>query len=136
MQNKVFQYQIKKHKIKLKKKRIAKLEAEEYGVPIVDEEVQHKIEISHNKWKDTHESHNKWKDSHEENAKVIKADTSKWDNDWDKINKQREEIKAMKEKKRISKLYAEQGISISDQETQDKIEESRAIKDKKRIAKL
>eukprot|EP01084_Bolivina_argentea_P274164 467241_1 len=99
MQNKVFQYQIKKHKIKLK--------------AIVDEETQDRIE----------KSHNKWKDSHAKEAKVIKADTSKWDNDWDKINKQREEIKAMKEKKRISKLYAEQGISISDQETQDKIEE-------------
>ena len=43
-------------------------------------------------------------DTHEEKIKVKKADNTKWDNDWDKINKQREEIKAIKEKQRLAKL--------------------------------
>ena len=76
------------------KQRLAKLEAEANGgvsTPIKDKD---KIEKSHNKWKDTHAK----------NAKVIKADNSKWDNDWDKIEKQRAEIKAIKEKKRLAKL--------------------------------
>merc|ERR1712154_166546 len=34
---------------------------------------------------------------HEQNAKKIKADNSKWDNNWDEINKQRQSIKASKE---------------------------------------
>merc|ERR1712154_592944 len=79
------------------KQRIAKLEAEENGVAVIDEETKHKIE----------ESHNKWKDTHEKQAKVIKADNSKWDNDWSKIEKQRAEIKAIKEKKRLSKMQSE-----------------------------
>ena len=41
---------------------------------------------------------------------VIKADNSKWDNDWDKIEKQRAEIRAIKEKKRISKLQHENDL--------------------------
>ena len=41
---------------------------------------------------------------------MIKADTSKWDNDWDKIEKQRAEIRAIKEKKRISKLQNENDL--------------------------
>merc|ERR1712113_390806 len=94
------------------KQRLAKLEAEEYGTPKIDDETQEKIEKSHNKWKDTHEAQ----------VKVSKADTSKWDNDWETINKQREEIKAIKEKKRMAKLAAEQGDI--DEETKEKIEKS------------
>merc|ERR1712083_1169681 len=78
------------------KKRMAKLAAEQGDI---DEETKEKIEKSHNKWKDTHE----------QNAKVIKANSKNWDNDWETINKQREEIKAIKEKKRMAKLAAEQG---------------------------
>ena len=76
------------------KQRIAKLEAEMNGTPIIDEDTQEKLE----------KSHNQWVDSHEQQAKVIKADTSKWDNDWDTINKQREEIEHIKERKRLAKL--------------------------------
>eukprot|EP01083_Nonionella_stella_P105780 304472_1 len=75
------------------------------------EENQKKLEASHNQWKDTHAK----------DAKVIKADTSKWDNDWDKINKQREEIRAIKEKKRKKKL-AKTGTRTADE--QAKIEKS------------
>merc|ERR1712154_313018 len=49
----------------------------------------------------------KFGNMHEKDNKVIKAETSKWDNDWDKIEKERAKIKAIKEKKRISKLQAE-----------------------------
>merc|ERR1712228_1003911 len=35
------------------------------------------------------------------------ANSKNWDNDWEKINKQRAEIKAIKEKKRMSKLAKE-----------------------------
>merc|ERR1711997_145520 len=44
---------------------------------------------------------------HEKNNKVIKANTKNWDNDWDKINAKRAEIKAIKEKKRLAKLEKE-----------------------------
>merc|ERR1712157_646228 len=56
-------------------------------------------------------SHNKWKDTHAKKAKVIKADNSKWDNNWDKINKQRAEIKAIKERKRRAKAEKEEAQS-------------------------
>merc|ERR1712154_669076 len=78
----------------------------------IDEETQEKVE----------KSHNIFKDSHEADAKVIKADNKKWDNDWDTINAKREEIKAIKEKKRMSKLNQE-----IDEETQEKIEKSHNI---------
>ena len=90
------------------KQRIQKLEAEEYGTPVVDEEVQHKIEDSHNQWKDTHDSE----------VVASKADASKWDNDWEKINKQRESIKAIKDKQRIMKLEAAEYGPIVDEEVQ------------------
>ena len=68
------------------KKRVAKAAAEEQGgYGSQDEETRRKIE----------KSHNEWKDMHERDAKVIAADSSKWDNNWDKINKQRAEIKAV-----------------------------------------
>ena len=76
------------------KQRIAKLEAEINGTPVIDQDTQEKLEKSHNQWVDTHEAQ----------IKVQKADTSKWDNDWDKIQQQREEIKAIKEKQRLAKL--------------------------------
>eukprot|EP01084_Bolivina_argentea_P274169 467248_1 len=63
--------------------------------------------------------------AHEAESTHQKADTSKWDNNWEEINKQREEIKAIKEKKRIAKLEAEEyGVAIVDEETQDRIEKS------------
>eukprot|EP00485_Elphidium_margaritaceum_P020252 CAMPEP_0202726842 /NCGR_PEP_ID=MMETSP1385-20130828/184818_1 /ASSEMBLY_ACC=CAM_ASM_000861 /TAXON_ID=933848 /ORGANISM="Elphidium margaritaceum" /LENGTH=601 /DNA_ID=CAMNT_0049393071 /DNA_START=44 /DNA_END=1850 /DNA_ORIENTATION=+ len=82
-----------------------------------DDDTQEKLE----------KSHNQWKDSHAADPKHIKADSTKWDNDWDKIGKQREEIKAIKEKQRISKLEAElngNGTPAMDEETQKKLEAS------------
>merc|ERR1712228_98592 len=58
------------------------------------------------------ESHNKWKDTHEKNAKVIKADSSKWDVDHEKIRKNKAELQAIKEKKRASKLAAENELKL------------------------
>eukprot|EP01084_Bolivina_argentea_P274162 467239_1 len=80
------------------KKRMSKL-AKEQGQ--LDTETKKKIEKSHNKWKDTHAK----------NAKVIKANTSKWDNDWDKINAKRAEIKAIKQKNRLAKLEKENELA-------------------------
>merc|ERR1711879_1115053 len=56
---------------------------------------------------------------HERHSKVIKADSGKWDNDWDKINKQRAEIKAIKEKKRISKLQNENDLKERNKKKKD-----------------
>jgi len=95
------------------RKRLAKL-AKEAGEEFVDEEVQEKLEKSHNQWVDTHAKQ----------AKVIKADNSKWDNDWDKINKQREEIQHIKEKQRLAKLAKEAGEEFVDEEAQEKLEKS------------
>merc|ERR1712154_188138 len=56
------------------------------------------------------ETEKKFKNAHEKDPKKIRADSGKWDNDWDKINKQRAEIRAIKEKKRISKLQHENDL--------------------------
>merc|ERR1712083_1148891 len=53
------------------------------------------------------ETDKKFKDSHERKPKKIAANSKNWDNDWEKINKQRAEIKAIKDKKRMSKLAKE-----------------------------
>merc|ERR1712154_204634 len=56
------------------------------------------------------ETEKKIKNAHEKDPKKIRADSGKWDNNWDKINKQRAEIRAIKEKKRISKLQHENDL--------------------------
>merc|ERR1712109_182233 len=53
------------------------------------------------------ETEKKFKNAHEKDPKKIRADSGKWDNDWDKINKQRAEIKAIKERKRREKAERE-----------------------------
>merc|ERR1712244_51385 len=53
------------------------------------------------------ETEKKFKNAHEKDPKKIRADSGKWDNDWDKINKQRAEIKAIKERKRREKAEKE-----------------------------
>merc|ERR1712032_1283206 len=57
--------------------------------------------------------------AHEQDPKLIKADNSKWDNDWDKIEKQRAEIRAIKEKKRISKLQHENDLKERNKKKKD-----------------
>merc|ERR1712228_733180 len=61
----------------------------------------------------------KFKNAHEKKAKKIAADTSKWDNDWDKINAKRAEIKAIKEKKRMSKLQKENDLKLRNQKKKE-----------------
>merc|ERR1712048_1422659 len=56
------------------------------------------------------ESHNQWKDTHAKKPKKIAADSSKWDLDHEKIAKNKAEIKAIKEKKRASKLAKENDL--------------------------
>merc|ERR1712228_1016063 len=53
------------------------------------------------------ETDKKFHNAHEQKPKKIAANSKNWDNDWEKINKQRAEIKAIKEKKRMSKLAKE-----------------------------
>merc|ERR1712204_61745 len=57
------------------------------------------------------ETDKKFGNAHEKDAKVIKANSSNWDNDWDKINAKRAEIKAIKEKKKKAKLEAENELA-------------------------
>merc|ERR1711920_414513 len=61
----------------------------------------------------------KFGNMHEKDNKVIKADNSKWDNDWDKINAKRAEIKAIKEKKRMSKLQRENDLKLRNQKKKE-----------------
>merc|ERR1712087_555078 len=80
--------------------------------------------------------HDQFKHSHEKAAKVIKADHSKWDNDWDKIERQRAEIGAIKEKKRISKMQNENDLKERNKrkkETEKKFARSAHEKDAKVI---
>merc|ERR1712228_1005240 len=80
------------------------------------------------------ESHNKWKDTHEKNAKVIKADSSKWDVDHEKIRKNKAELQAIKEKKRASKLAAENELKLRNakkKETDKKFHNAHEQKPKK-----
>merc|ERR1712176_628332 len=76
------------------KQRMRKLMMAESGqTHLIDEEVQAKIDESHNKWKDTHEA----------KIKVRKADSSKWDVDHEKIAKNKAELAAIKEKRKSKK---------------------------------
>merc|ERR1712154_617518 len=86
------------------KKRLAKLDKE------------NELKQRNKKKKDTDK---KFKNAHDQNAKVIKANTKNWDNDWDKINAKRAEIKKIKEKKRLAKLEQENELKLRNKKKKD-----------------
>jgi len=106
------------------KKRLAKLEQE------------NELKLRNKKKKDTDK---KFKNAHDQNAKVIKANSKNWDNDWDKINAKRAEIKAIKEKKRLAKLEKENELKKRNSTRTDKIyndphsKTNKVIKAKERV---
>merc|ERR1712154_161376 len=91
----------KKNKTKIKKKKLKKRESDN-GVSYKNDQ---KLFVN----------------AHERDNKVIKANSKNWDRDWDKIKKQRAEIKRIKTKKKLEKLSKQNSLKKRNEQRTDKI---------------
>eukprot|EP01084_Bolivina_argentea_P007334 13778_1 len=63
-----------------------------------DADDDYENEVAINNDDDDHGTTKLFADPHDKNEKVIKADKSKWDHNWDQINAKRDEIRTIKAK--------------------------------------